>query len=87
MPRRQFSSVPVVSVVVIISDYLEFLIRCSALSVNSFSVMASSRAPIESYVAVVPAPTLGPDTYVNERSVTVSPHMIGVPLGMLGLNE
>ncbi|KAK7913846.1 hypothetical protein PG985_011549 [Apiospora marii] len=29
--------------------------------------MASPRAPIESYVAVVPAPTLGPDTYVNER--------------------
>ncbi|KAK8075664.1 acyl-CoA thioesterase II [Apiospora hydei] len=27
----------------------------------------TSRAPIESYVAVVPAPTLGPDTYVNER--------------------
>ncbi|KAK7986950.1 Thioesterase/thiol ester dehydrase-isomerase [Apiospora saccharicola] len=29
--------------------------------------MASPRAPIESYVAVVAAPTLGPDTYVNER--------------------
>ncbi|KAK8121623.1 acyl-CoA thioesterase II [Apiospora sp. TS-2023a] len=29
--------------------------------------MPSPRAPIESYIAVVSAPTLGPDTYVNER--------------------
>ncbi|KAK7961771.1 acyl-CoA thioesterase [Apiospora aurea] len=32
----------------------------------------TSRAPIESYVAVTQVPTLGPDTYVNERSVTSS---------------
>ncbi|KAK6859552.1 Acyl-CoA thioesterase 2 [Apiospora arundinis] len=40
------------------------LLECFGLYL--FPTMAS-RAPVEFYIAVTPAPTLGPDTFVNER--------------------